>query len=58
VAQADACAILGGDVIKIYADSALAKKELGWKAKKSLADMVTSAWKWEQYLTSIKLPQY
>lgn len=39
-----------GDVSRIYADSTKAYKNLGWKAKKSLAEMVTSAWKWEQYL--------
>jgi UDP-glucose 4-epimerase len=41
-----------GDVIKIWADSTLAFKELGWKTMKSLAEMVTSAWKWELYLDS------
>lgn len=39
-----------GDVIRVYADSSKAFKELGWKAEKTLKDMVSSAWKWEQYL--------
>jgi len=39
-----------GDVEKIYADTALAETELGWKAKFTLDDMMLSAWKWQQYL--------
>jgi len=37
-----------GDIVKIWADPSLANKELGWKAKKSLDDMMRSAWSWEQ----------
>lgn len=36
-----------GDVIQVYADTSYANKELGWKAEKSLADMVRTAWNWE-----------
>lgn len=39
-----------GDVEKVYADTSLANKELGWKAEKSLYEMVSSAWTWEQEL--------
>lgn len=39
-----------GDVVRVYADSTKAFNELGWKAEKSLTEMVTSAWKWELYL--------
>jgi UDP-glucose 4-epimerase len=37
-----------GDVVKIWADPSYANRELGWKAEKSLDDMMLSAWKWEQ----------
>ena len=36
-----------GDVIAVYADNKLAKKELGWDIKYSLEDMMATAWKWE-----------
>ncbi len=36
-----------GDVEKIYADTTLAEKKLGWKAKRNVQDMVKSAWNWE-----------
>jgi UDP-glucose 4-epimerase len=39
-----------GDVEQIFADTRLANEELGWKAEKSLEEMLRSAWKWEQYL--------
>jgi len=39
-----------GDVVKIYADTSLANRELGWKATRTLDDMIHSAWKWEQQL--------
>ena len=44
-----------GDVSQIYADTTLAFNELGWKAEKSLAEMVTSAWEWEKYLEKISV---
>ncbi len=37
-----------GDVIAIYADNDLARKELGWNPKYSLDDMLATAWRWEQ----------
>ncbi|HEY5999210.1 MAG TPA: UDP-glucose 4-epimerase GalE [bacterium] len=37
-----------GDIVKVWADTALANRELGWKAEKSLEEMLDSAWRWEQ----------
>jgi UDP-glucose 4-epimerase len=37
-----------GDIEKIWADPGYANKELGWKAEKSLDEMMLSAWNWEQ----------
>lgn len=37
-----------GDVIAIYANNDLARRELGWKIKYSLDDMLSTAWRWEQ----------
>ena len=39
-----------GDVIAIYANNDLARKQLGWKTEYSLDDMMATAWKWEQKL--------
>ncbi len=39
-----------GDIVKIYADTELANQELGWKASRSLEDMLRSAWAWERSL--------
>ena len=39
-----------GDVIAIYANKDKAKNELGWSPKYTVNDIMTSAWKWEQYL--------
>lgn len=38
-----------GDVTAIYADASRIKKELGWSARYSLEDMVSSAWAWEKH---------
>ncbi len=37
-----------GDIVAAYADTALANKELGWKAKSSLEEALASAWAWEK----------
>ena len=37
-----------GDVIAIYANNDLARKELGWDPKFGLDDMLSTAWRWEQ----------
>jgi UDP-glucose 4-epimerase len=39
-----------GDVIAIYANNEFARRELGWKIRYSLEDMMSTAWKWEQRL--------
>lgn len=40
-----------GDVEKIYASNSKAEKALGWIPKRSLKDIVRSAWKWQQNAT-------
>src|SRR6478735_9420264 len=40
----------GGDIIAIYANNDLAKKVLGWEPKRTLDEMMSTAWKWEQRL--------
>ena len=37
-----------GDIEQIYADTTFANEELGWKAEKTLDDMMLSAWGWQQ----------
>jgi UDP-glucose 4-epimerase len=44
-----------GDVEKIYADTTLANKELGWETKLGVEEMMRSAWKWQQQLTTKKV---
>jgi UDP-glucose 4-epimerase len=39
-----------GDVVAIYANNSLARKQLGWQPKFSLEEMMATAWKWEQKL--------
>ncbi|MDL2297187.1 UDP-glucose 4-epimerase GalE [Bacteroidales bacterium OttesenSCG-928-B11] len=39
-----------GDIPAIYSNSGKAEKELGWRCRHSLDDMIESAWKWENYL--------
>lgn len=39
-----------GDVAAIYSDCTFAEKELGWKAKYTLEEMMQSAWEWEKNL--------
>ena len=39
-----------GDIEIVYADTTFANKELGWKAKKTLDEMMLSAWNWENAL--------
>jgi UDP-glucose 4-epimerase len=41
-----------GDVVAVYANNTLAKKELGWEPRYSLDDMMLSAWKWQQNLNT------
>ena len=37
-----------GDIPQTYADPAKAERELGWKAKHSLDEMCTDAWRWQE----------
>lgn len=37
-----------GDLAEIYADPAVAKKELGWVAEKGLKEMCDDAWRWQK----------
>lgn len=39
-----------GDVVAVYANNSLAKKELNWDTEYSLDDMMLSAWKWQLHL--------
>jgi UDP-glucose 4-epimerase len=39
-----------GDIEKVWADPEFANSELGWKAEKSLDEMILSAWNWEKAL--------
>lgn len=39
-----------GDVTAIYSDSTKANTQLGWIPKRTLTEMMASAWKWEQHL--------
>ncbi len=43
-----------GDIEKIYADTTKANDELGWKATLGLKEMLSSSWKWQQYLATKK----
>jgi UDP-glucose 4-epimerase len=43
-----------GDVIAIFANNEKAEKELGWKPKYSLEDMMKTAWQWEKKLSNIE----
>ncbi len=36
-----------GDIAVCYADASLARRELGWKAEKSLEDMCADTWRWQ-----------
>jgi len=36
-----------GDIASCYADTRLAQKLLGWKARRNLADMCADAWHWQ-----------
>jgi UDP-glucose 4-epimerase len=42
-----------GDIEKVWADTTLANRELGWKAEKGLDEMMASAWNWQQHLAGI-----
>lgn len=37
-----------GDIATCYADSSLAKEELGWEATKHIEDMCADSWRWQK----------
>ena len=37
-----------GDIEQIYANNSLVKEKLGWEAKETLKEAMTSAWEWEK----------
>lgn len=39
-----------GDVVQVWADTQLSEKMLGWKAKRSLNEMLRDAWNWQKQL--------
>lgn len=39
-----------GDIEKVWGDVSKSSRDLEWKAELDLAEMMSSAWKWEQYL--------
>jgi UDP-glucose 4-epimerase len=41
-----------GDTEKVWADTSLANRELGWKAEKGIEESLRSAWKWEMHIRS------
>ncbi|MFH0985711.1 MAG: UDP-glucose 4-epimerase GalE [Candidatus Omnitrophota bacterium] len=43
-----------GDIEKIYASAAKAKKELRWTSKLSLEDALASSWKWQRNIADSK----
>lgn len=43
-----------GDVEQVYADTAYANNELGWKAERGLEETLLSAWNWEKHIRSKK----
>jgi len=43
-----------GDVTAVYADVHKSAEQLGWKAKRSVAEALTDAWRWQQALMEKK----
>jgi UDP-glucose 4-epimerase len=39
-----------GDVAECWADTSLAKRRMSWTAKKSIEEMCTDAWRWQEHL--------
>jgi UDP-glucose 4-epimerase len=37
-----------GDIATCYADPAKAERELGWKARRGLDEMMRDAWRWQR----------
>ena len=43
-----------GDVPAVWADVALANKELGWKAERTLEETLAAAWNWGKRVRNIR----
>lgn len=43
-----------GDVTAVWADTSRAAEALGWKAERTTADTLRSAWLWEKHIRNIK----
>ena len=43
-----------GDTVSVWADTALANEELGWKAQRTLDETLAAAWAWEKNVRGIK----
>lgn len=43
-----------GDVESVWADTALANEELGWKAVRTLDETLAAAWAWEKHVRGIE----
>ena len=43
-----------GDISQLYASTKLAEEKLGWKAQRTIEEMILSSWKWEKNLLSQK----
>jgi len=39
-----------GDIEQIWADPALANRELGWRTRSTLDEAMLTAWEWEKYI--------
>ena len=46
------CSKRPGDPAEVFAANSIADKMLGWKAKKTLRDMISDGWAWEQIKSS------
>lgn len=46
-----------GDVVAVYSDSSKANKILGWKPKRTIDDMMLSAWKWAMKQSQISIEE-
>ena len=42
-----------GDIVTCYADASKAFKELGWRAEKTLSDMVRDSYEWQRKLEEV-----
>ena len=42
-----------GDVPAVWADTALANEELGWKAERDIDDTLRAAWAWEKHVRNL-----